>query len=259
MDWRSTGIHLQEVVGPRVVHIAIAGRSPVLIAGVAAALEGDPQLRVVAQGLDVDQLMAWNEQGSCDVYLFHTAEPSADAARLLPRIRVRQLHGRVLVLASGDDVSEMFLTVGLGVHGYGILAELGLDDIRRAVLAVASDRRWACEVTIRRLMEAVAERTRLGSQPPPPGPAPHLSAREIEVLRLLSEGKNEVQIATELFLTRSTVRTYLARIRKKLGVHSRSAAVGMAIRYGLLPDRRAADRGHSLLREFTEMTLSPSR
>jgi DNA-binding NarL/FixJ family response regulator len=83
------------------------------------------------------------------------------------------------------------------------------------------------------------------SAPPPPaeverGSTVPISKRELEVLRLFADGNTEPGIGAALHLSRNTVKTYLRRIGAKLGVKSRSDAVRVAFRRGLIPDRRRA-------------------
>jgi two-component system, NarL family, response regulator LiaR len=67
-----------------------------------------------------------------------------------------------------------------------------------------------------------------------PNPAPELTDRELEVLRLLEGGKSDQEIADALFIGRETATTHVRHIRRKLGVQSRGAAVAYAIRHGLI-------------------------
>jgi DNA-binding NarL/FixJ family response regulator len=66
------------------------------------------------------------------------------------------------------------------------------------------------------------------------GPAPVLSDREVEVIRLVAQGLSNRAIATSLFLTEATVKTHLVRLYRKLGADNRAAAVSEAVRRGLV-------------------------
>jgi DNA-binding NarL/FixJ family response regulator len=83
------------------------------------------------------------------------------------------------------------------------------------------------------------EETGKGRRPLPETPAEPLAAREIEVLRLLAQGKTNREISRELFVSLSTVKTHVHRIIAKLGVSDRTQAAVRVVELGLLSERKA--------------------
>lgn len=147
---------------------------------------------------------------------------------------VVELPTRVIVLTTFDLDEYIAEALQYGASGF-LLKNASSAEILAAVRAVhAGGGSLAPEVTAR-LMGQFAERPRL---------VPHaftnvrLSERELQVTRLVAEGKTNQQIADELFLTLPTVRTYLRRIFLKLDIDDRTHLAVLAYKAGLLHGRR---------------------
>jgi two-component system nitrate/nitrite response regulator NarL len=137
-----------------------------------------------------------------------------------------QLPTRVLMLsATHDDSSLVFRALEEGAAGF-LSKEAPRADLVAAVLRAA-----AGEVVVPpELAAGVAEQIRLRSRPD----APVLSQRERDVLRGFARGLSIPQVAAELFIGTSTVKTHALRLYEKLGVSDRAAAVAEGMRRGLL-------------------------
>jgi DNA-binding NarL/FixJ family response regulator len=196
------------------VRVAIAVRTPAIQAGITAALADDPRFRVEAVATDPSDLPVSSDR-PCDVVLLVTETPVRDGASVLEDLNRRRSPSRLLVIAANETPEDIPALLGMGVRGLGFLPQLQLEDFRQAVLAMASTGTWACKLTTSHLVQLV------GDTPLPvatyPDSTPPISKQELEVLRLTASGRSEPEIANELCLSRSTVRTYVARIRKNFG------------------------------------------
>ncbi len=157
-----------------------------------------------------------------DVILLDYHLPGYDAADLIPRLRALSPGVRIVILTS--DTSDGTLVRGLraGVEGY-LTKERALDDVLEALRVVASGRRYLTDEQVARSQAITGEAT---------GDA--LTERELEILRLLAQGKPSEGIAEELSISANTVRTHLQNIFSKLGAHSKLEAVATANARGLL-------------------------
>jgi two-component system, NarL family, response regulator len=157
-----------------------------------------------------------------DVILLDYHLPGYDAADLIPRLRQLRPGVRIIVLTS--DTSEGTLVRGLraGVEGY-ITKERALDDVLEAMRTVAAGGRYLTDEQMARSQVASGEAS---------GEA--LTERELGILRLLAQGKDNQAIADQLTISTNTVRTHLQNIFSKLGVHSKLEAVTTANARGLL-------------------------
>jgi two-component system NarL family response regulator len=181
-----------------------------------------PGYEVVGIAQSGAQAVSIARTASPDVILLDYHLPGYDAADLIPRLRQLSPAARIVVLTS--DTSDATLMRGLraGVDGY-LTKERALDDVLEALRAVAAGDRYLTD-------EQVARTRALSGE----GTGEALTERELEVLKLLAQGKESQAIADELTISANTVRTHLQNIFAKLGVHSKLEAVTAANARGLL-------------------------
>ena len=157
-----------------------------------------------------------------DVILLDYHLPGYDAADLIPRLRQLSPEARIVVLTSDTTDATLMRGLRAGVDGY-LTKERALDDVLDALSKVAAGERYLTDEQIARTRALSGE-----------GTGEALTERELEVLRLLSQGKESQAIADELTISANTVRTHLQNIFSKLGVHSKLEAVTAASSRGLL-------------------------
>ena len=218
------------------IRTMLAGGSPLLQAGVAAALARDSRLKLVAQTGDTHEAAARAPQLSCAVLVLNAEVPHVEARLVTDYLGEGAARISVLMLTENESRDEMLAALALGVNGYGIRRSLTPEDLCAGVLALARRGWWACPMTTRTLMAIAIERAparvrELNDNGP-------LSEREAAVLRLIASGAREEQVALTLSLSKNTVKTYLRRISDKLQANSRSEALSLAVRRGIIPDRR---------------------
>lgn len=136
------------------------------------------------------------------------------------RILIAEDHARILVLTTYDNDESVFRALENGAKGY-LLKDCSTGDLLAAIRKINAGGTHVSGRAAARL----AERAMAG------GP---LSAREIEVLKWIAEGKSNKEIATLLFISEGTVKTHVLSIHEKLGVSDRTEAAVTAIKRGIL-------------------------
>lgn len=217
------------------VRTALAGGSPLLQAGMVAALTQDPRITLTGQWQHPRDAVAHLGQQGCDVLVVNADVPHVEAAPVMEGLASSVVSTKVLIFTTNESLEEILDAFRVGVDGYGIYTALLPEDLCAAIIGLARSGLWICPRTARRLLDTALHWSSIGTVRG--GPEALLSQRESEVLRLAANGAREDDIADALCLSRNTVKTYLRRIRDKLQADSRSAAVNLALERGLLPPR----------------------
>ncbi|GAB4052855.1 response regulator [Catellatospora paridis] len=158
-----------------------------------------------------------------DVVLMDLRMPVLDGVAATRRMRVEHPGVRVIVLTTFDDDEDVFAALRAGALGY-LLKDASSAQLVEAVLAAARD-----EAVLQPSVAAkvVARFARLPDEQPAARPQPlvvPLSERELEVLRLLADGRSNREIAAALFLAEGTVKNHVSGLLAKLGARDRTQA-----------------------------------
>jgi len=183
------------------------------------------RIRVVGEAEDGVQALDLIRSQQPDVALLDQQMPGLDGIDVVRAVVRDRLSTRVLMLSAVTDSAVVYRALELGAAGY-LSKDARRGEIVDAVLRVAGGR----TVVPAELAAGLAGQIRLRAS----SAAPTLSAREREVLRGFAAGRSVPQLAAELFLAPSTVKTHTQRLYEKLGVSDRAAAVAEAMRRGLL-------------------------
>jgi DNA-binding NarL/FixJ family response regulator len=201
-------------------------------AGLAALIRAAPGLDVVGEAADGEQAVAIAARLRPDVILMDIRMPGLNGAAATERILATAAAPppKVLMLTTFDLDEYVYAALRAGASGF-LLKETSPERLLAAIHTVAAgDMLFAPSVT-RRLIEAYAPTTS-GEQPPPDLAA--LTAREVEVLRLVGTGRSNADIAAELYVSEATVKSHLNRLMAKLDISSRAQAVVVAYESGLV-------------------------
>jgi NarL family two-component system response regulator LiaR len=159
-----------------------------------------------------------------DVILMDMVMPDMDGAAATRAIRKQYPHIQVIALTSFKEGALIKKVLEAGAIGY-LLKDVSADDLARAIRAAHAGR-----VTLSpEAAQALVEESNL-----PPAPGLDLTEREREVLALMIEGLNNTQIAGRLTVSPSTIKSHVSNILSKLGVSSRTEAVALALRSGIV-------------------------
>ncbi|WP_426724414.1 response regulator [Curtobacterium flaccumfaciens] len=204
------------------IRLVIADDHPVVRAGLRALLDGAVDIDVVGEAATPDEAAALVASLDPDLVLmdlqFGQDRTGADATR---QIRSTDAAPYVLVLTNYDSDGDILGAVEAGASGY-LLKDTPPDELLAAVRAAAAGESALAPAVASRLMARMR------------APKVSLSAREIEVLRLVAEGSSNVDVAERLHITDATVKSHLVHVFSKLGVGSRTAAVSEARALGIL-------------------------
>jgi DNA-binding NarL/FixJ family response regulator len=135
-----------------------------------------------------------------------------------------------------DEEEHLFEAIKAGASGY-LLKDIPLDDVAEAVRSVHGGQSLISPSMAGKLLTefaALARRDEQGDEAPRQVPAPRLTEREMQVLRLVARGMNNRDIAKELFISDNTVKNHVRNILEKLQIHSRMEAVMVAVREKLI-------------------------
>ncbi len=217
------------------IRILIVDDHPVVREGIAAMLAREPDLEVVGEAHDGLDAIDKARSLKPDVILMDLQMPRLDGAEAIRRIRATEPDMKFIVLTTFDSDDFIFKGIEAGARGY-LLKDAPRDDLFRAVRAVHRGESLIQPAVATKLLNRFAELSRRG-------PAEDtLSAREIEVLQLMSRGSPNKEIAVRLFISESTVKTHVTNIFQKLGANDRTEAVTLALQRGLIqlgtPDPR---------------------
>ncbi len=159
-----------------------------------------------------------------DVILMDLMMPDMDGATATRLIRQQFPGVQVIALTSSKEQEMVQNALQAGAIGY-LLKDVSADELARAIHAAHLGRATLSPEAAQALINAA-------NQPPVPGH--DLTERERVVLSLMVEGLNNTQIAGRLVVSPSTIKTHVSHILSKLGVASRSEAVALALRSGLV-------------------------
>src|SRR5579885_2686332 len=208
------------------VRVLIVAAQAVTRAGLHPLLESYPGLQVVGEAADGVQAVSETMELGPRVVLMDTQLPDGQSLDVLRQIKQLNLDTKILLLSSQEREEYMYETLRAGANGY-VLKDVAPDDLVYLVQAVARD-----EILIQPQL-AGKLLSRFGRQ----GRGTHsdaLTARELDVLRLLARGLRNKEIAARLFISERTVNFHLANIYQKLNVSGRTEALSKALEQGLI-------------------------
>jgi DNA-binding NarL/FixJ family response regulator len=207
------------------IRVLIVDDHPVVRDGLRGVLDGEPDIEVVGEAGHGAEALARVAVEPVDVVLMDLRMPTMGGVEAIGELRRSAPSVRVLVLTTFDTDRDVLPAIEAGATGY-LLKDTPRDELLRAVRAA-----YRGEAV---LSPAVAGRL-MGQVRAPAEDA--LSARELEVLRLVAAGHTNREAARLLFISEATVKTHLLHIYEKLGVRDRASAVAAGYQRGLLlPD-----------------------
>jgi NarL family two-component system response regulator YdfI len=206
--------------------VIIADDHRIVRDGLRMILSHDPEIEIVEEVEDGEQLLAVLEQVEADVVLLDIRMPGLSGLETLESLRERQHAIRVVILTMYDDPVYVRRAVELGADGY-LLKSVDREELKRALRAVDSGQSYIQGELTGPLIASIAE-------PRSAGPIGDVDAEGKLMLELLAEGLDNQQLAERLDLSEPSVKAKLRRIYRILGVKRRSEAVAVALRLGLI-------------------------
>ena len=187
--------------------------------GVANIINQAPDRRVVAEAGNGAEAVDAYERHRPDVTLLDLRMPVMEGVEAVRRIRELDARARVIVLTTYDTDDEIASALKAGAKAY-VLKDISADELVNCIREVLAGKTYLAPAAAAKLAEGV---TRV-----------QLTPREMAALRLMADGKTNKEIAHELDISDRTVKTHLGHLFEKLGVTSRTEAVKVATRRGLV-------------------------
>jgi NarL family two-component system response regulator LiaR len=208
------------------IRVLIADDHVVVRKGIRALLATEPGIDVVGEAADGAEAVRAAAELSPDVILMDIVMPTVDGIEAVRRIMAAQPASRILVLTSFATDDQIFPALKAGALGY-LLKDTGPEDLLQAIRQVHRGESSLHPTIARKVLQ---ELSRPPQRPPTPDP---LTEREVEVLRLVAQGRSNQDIARMLVVSEATVRTHVSSILSKLHLASRTQAALYALREGL--------------------------
>jgi NarL family two-component system response regulator LiaR len=207
------------------VRVLIADDHPLVRQGLRSYLQTVDGIEVVGEASDGDQAIALAAELAPDVVLMDLAMPNVDGIEATRRLSESSPEIKVIALTSFATDDKVFPAIRAGAAGY-LLKEADPSEVADAIAKVARGESILHPQIAERLMREVAAAT-------PRAHRTDLTARELEVLRLIATGRSNREISRELDIAEKTVKTHVSNVLSKLGVHDRTQAALYAVEHGL--------------------------
>jgi NarL family two-component system response regulator LiaR len=208
------------------IRVFVAEDHAIVRKGVCALLTLEPGIEVVGEASNGQEAVRGIERSQPDVILMDLVMPKMDGIEAIQQVMARQPEACILVLTSFATDDKVFPAIKAGALGY-LLKDSEPSEVVDAIRQVHRGESSLHPRIARKLMQ---ELSRPPEQPPTPDP---LTEREMEVLRLVAQGKSNREIADDLVITEGTVRVHVSSILGKLHLASRTQATLYALREGL--------------------------
>ena len=220
------------------IRVLVADDQRLVRAGFRVILESEPDIQVVAEAADGVEAIEFARSSRPDVVLMDVRMPRIDGLTATERLLASADPPRVVVLTTFDQNEYVVRALRAGAYGF-LLKDAPASRLVTAVRAAASGEALIEPTITRRLLERFAA--------PDVGPTAlpaslrALTDRELDVLRLVARGLSNAEIAAELVVAETTVKTHVARVLAKLGLRDRVQAVVLAYESGFV--RRGESSG----------------
>jgi two-component system NarL family response regulator len=200
--------------------------------GLRATLELEPDMVVVGESGDGAEAASQAAETLPDVVLMDVRMPRRGGIEACGAIKAAVPSARIVMLTMSEDEGDLYQAIKAGASGY-LLKDLPIDELASSIRAVQTGQSLISPALASKLLTEFAAMAKRGDNGQSV-PAPKLTAREMEVLRLVARGMNNRGISRELFISENTVKNHVRNILEKLQLHSRMEAVVYAVREKLL-------------------------
>jgi len=204
------------------IRVMLVDDHAVVRAGLANVLGPESDIRIIGEAGDGFEAINKALELKPDVILMDIFMPRCSGLEATIAIKEKFPEANVLILTISDREEDLFQALRLGAQGY-LLKSATITEVVEAVRRTAIGESMLSPHIAARLVAEFRNKT----------DEPRLSAREIEVLQLAGAGLTNTEIASRLFISESTVRTYLQRLLDKLHLRNRSQAIAYASRHHL--------------------------
>lgn len=210
-----------------VIRILIADDHPIVREGLATVLNQEEDLKVVGLAENGLEAVAQAREVHPDIILMDLQMPEMDGVEAIHRIKEEDEGIGIIILTTYDADDYIFRGIEAGARGY-LLKDSPPGEVLKAIRVVHKGESLIQPRVASRLLDRFSQLARA------PDTGGVLSPREVEVLQLMAKSTVNKEIATELLIGESTVKTHIVHIFNKLGVKGRTEAVAEAARRGII-------------------------
>jgi DNA-binding NarL/FixJ family response regulator len=200
--------------------------------GLDMVLGQEPDIALVGEAGDGAEALAKAADLLPDIVLLDVRMPRRSGIEACAAIKEVVPTTRIIMLTISDDEADLYDAVKAGASGY-LLKEISIDEVSAAIRAVAGGQSLISPAMASKLLSEFASMIKK-SDDSRQIPAPRLTDRELDVLKLVARGMNNREIGAKLFISENTVKNHIRNILEKLQLHSRMEAVMYAVREKIL-------------------------
>src|SRR4051812_17478643 len=209
------------------IRVVVADDFPLVREGVVRALNQDPGIEVVAQAENGQEALNVAAELKPDVMILDLRMPDLGGLAVLDKLRNTQPDIRVIVMTASEQASTLLDAIAAGAAGYLSKRSTG-EELRQAVITAHGGGSVITPSLASHLLKEFSSSAR-GEQ----SAVRPLQGRELDVLRLVVQGKTDNEIGQELFISPRTVQNHLTRIREKTGLRRRSELTRWAVEHAI--------------------------
>jgi two-component system, NarL family, response regulator len=203
----------------RKIRVVLADDHPVVRNGLAAIVDQQADMEVVAEAGDGDEAVALYRRFRPDVMVLDLRMPKRDGVAVVQEVMELNPKARLLIMTTYDGDEDIFRCLSQGAKGY-LLKDAPRQEILSAIRAVSEDRSYTSSSIAAKALQRMAK--------------PSLTQRELDVLQLVALGRSNKDIARRLSITEGTAKTHMKSILTKLDAISRTEAVAVAHKRGMI-------------------------
>ena len=220
---------------PEVIRVLIADDQALFRRGLYVVLGTEEHIDVVAEAENGEEAVAKAVELAPDVVLMDVRMPRINGIEAARQINLQVPTTKILMLTVSDEEDDLYEAIKAGANGY-LLKEISVEEVAEAIRAVVQGQSLISPSMASKLLNefnSLAKKAEERQQ----YPAPALTTRELEVLKLVAKGMSNREIADELYISENTVKNHVRNILEKLHLHSRMEAVIYAVKERLLDIR----------------------
>ncbi len=211
-----------------IIKILIADDHPVVREGLISMIKREPDFQVVGEATNGVEAVVKTHELKPDIVLMDLRMPELDGVEAIRQISSSDPSIKFIILTTFSDDEYIFRGIEVGARAY-LLKDAPREDLFKAIRAVNRGESLIQPVVASKVLSRFAELSRQVQTP-----TELLSEREIEVLKLVAKGNANKEIAAELSITDSTVKTHVSSIFQKLNARDRTDAVMQAVKRGII-------------------------
>ena len=209
------------------IRVLVADDFPLVREGVVRALDADPAIEVIGQAENGHEALELAEQLEPDVMILDLRMPDLGGLAVLDKLRTTHPQIRIIVMSASEQPSSLLDAIAAGAAGYLSKRSTG-EELRQAVITAHGGGSVITPALASHLLKEFSTSAR-GEQ----SQVRPLQGRELDVLRLVVQGKTDNEIGRELFISPRTVQNHLTRIREKTGLRRRSELTRWAVEHAI--------------------------